>query len=303
MKKTSWAHVGLLLVNLIYGANHTIARDVMPGFVQPFGFIVLRVWGAGILFLIVHALWIKEKIRKSDIPRLLFCALFGIAINQLLFFKGLSLSTPIHSAIIVTTNPIAVMVFASLLIKEKVTFRKVSGIVLGFLGALTLILFGKEITQGTNTFLGDIYIFLNAISYSIFIVIVKPLMMRYHPITVTKWIFTFGMVMVLPFGFQEALSIAWSDMPIQIVIDILYVVICSTFLGYLLNTLALKVLNASTVSIYIYIQPVLAVVIAIGFGRDKLTVISILASALIFAGVYLVSRPSSLEVSTKNPNP
>jgi drug/metabolite transporter (DMT)-like permease len=293
MKKTAWAHSGLLLVNLIYGANHTLAKNVMPVFVQPFGFIVLRVWGAGILFILVHTFFVKEKIRKSDIPLLLLCALFGIAINQLLFFKGLSLSTPIHSAIIVTTNPIAVLVFAALLIKETITFQKIAGIILGAVGAITLIVFGKELSHGTNTFLGDIYIFFNAISYSIFIVIVKPLMQRYHPITVTKWIFIFGMGMVLPFGFNDAMAISWITMPTSILFDILYVVIGATFLGYLLNTLALKVLNASIVSIYIYIQPVLAVIIAIGFGKDKLTAISIIASALIFSGVYLVSRANA----------
>ena len=295
MKKTAWAHSGLLLVNLIYGANHTIARDVMPNYVKPFGFILLRVWGAGILFLLVHTLWVKEKIDKKDIPRLFLCAVFGIAVNQLLFFKGLSMSTPIHSAIIVTTNPIAVLLFASLLIKEAITFQKVLGIALGAIGAITLIVFGKEVNQGTNTFTGDVYICLNSISYSIFIVIVKPLMTRYHPVTVTKWVFIFGMAMVLPFGFTEFMEISWKALPTGIVSEILYVVIGATFFGYLLNTLALKVLNASIVSIYIYIQPILAVVIAIGFGKDKLTMVSIIASALIFSGVYLVSRTTALQ--------
>jgi drug/metabolite transporter (DMT)-like permease len=295
MKKTGWAHTGLLFVNLIYGANHTIARNVMPYYVKPFGFILLRVWGAGILFIMVQALWVKEKIDHKDIPRMLLCAVFGIAINQLLFFKGLSMSTPIHSAIIVTTNPIAVLIFASLLIKEKITFQKVAGIVLGAVGAITLIVFGKQVSQGTNTFTGDVYICLNSLSYSIFIVIVKPLMTRYHPITVTKWIFIFGMAMVFPFGLNEFTEIQWKALPSSIVVEILYVVIGATFLGYLLNILALKILNASIVSIYIYIQPILAVIIAIGFGKDKLTMVSILASVLIFSGVYLVSRTSALQ--------
>lgn len=295
MKKTAWAHSSLLLVNLIYGANHTIARDVMPAYIKPFGFIILRVWGAGILFLLIHTLWVKEKIAGQDIPRLLLCAVFGIAVNQLLFFKGLSMSTPIHSAIIVTTNPIAVLIFASLLIKEVITFQKIAGIVLGAVGAITLIVFGKEVSQGTNTFTGDVYICLNSISYSIFIVIVKPLMKRYHPFTVTKWIFLFGMAMVLPFGLSEFQEIPWKTLPTGIVYEIMYVVIGATFFGYLLNTLALKVLNASIVSIYIYIQPVLAVVIAIVFGKDKLTMVSILASAMIFSGVFLVSRTSALQ--------
>jgi drug/metabolite transporter (DMT)-like permease len=295
MKKAGWAHSGLLVVNLIYGANHTIARNVMPAYVKPFGFIVLRVWGAGVLFVLLHTLWLKEKINRQDIPRLLLCAVVGIAVNQLLFFKGLSMSTPIHSAIIVTTNPIAVLIFASLLIKETITFQKISGIVLGAIGAITLIVFGKEVSQGTNTFTGDVYICLNSLSYSIFIVIVKPLMTRYHPITVTKWVFLFGMAMVLPFGYSEFMEISWKTLPTSILAEILYVVIGATFFGYLLNILALKILNASIVSIYIYIQPILAVVIAIGFGKDTLTIVSIIASILIFSGVYLVSRTSALQ--------
>ncbi len=296
MSKSFWAHLGLLFVNLIYGANHTIAKEVMPRFVQPFGFIVLRVWGAGILFLIVHALWIKEKIEKKDLSRFILCALFGIAINQLLFFKGLSLTTPIHSAIIVTTNPIAVLIFASILLREKITVKKVTGILLGATGAISLIVFGKEISSGADTFLGDVFIFINAVSYSIFIVIVKPLMEKYHPLTVTKWIFLIGMFMVLPFGFSETIAIDWHRLPAEISWEIAYVVVGSTFLGYLLNTTALKVLNASVVSIYIYIQPVLAVIIAVYFGKDRLTWLSMAASFMIFTGVYLVSVPPRQEI-------
>lgn len=294
MNKQLWAHTGLFFVNLIYGANHTIAKEVMPKYVQPFGFIVLRVAGAFVLFLLVHALWVKEKIDKRDIPRLVLCALLGVSVNQLLFFKGLSLTTPIHSAIIVTTNPIAVLVFASILIKEKITFQKVTGIALGAAGAIALIVLGKEITEGTNTFLGDVYIFLNALSYSVFIVLVKPLMQRYHPITIVKWIFLFGMIMVLPFGWNETMAIDWTNLPLEIIWGIIYVVVGATFLGYLLNSTALKVLDASVVSIYVYLQPVLAAFIAIGFGKDHLTPVSIVASIMIFIGVYLVSKPSKM---------
>ncbi len=291
MNKRLWAHVGLFFVNLIYGANHTIAKEVMPRYVQPFGFIVLRVTGAFVLFLFVHTLWVKEKIDKRDIPRFLLCALFGVIVNQLLFFKGLSLTTPIHSAIIATTNPIAVLIFANILIKEKITFQKVSGIALGAAGAIALIVLGKEITGGTNTFLGDIYIFLNALSYSIFLVVVKPLMQRYHPITIVKWIFLFGMIMVIPFGWNETMAIDWPNLPFEIGWEIMYVVVAATFLGYLLNSSALKVLDASVVSIYVYVQPVFAAFIAIGFGKDHLTPVSVIASIMIFVGVYLVSKP------------
>ena len=292
MNKSLLAHLALFTANLIYGINYTVAKDVMPDYIQPVGFILLRVSGAVVLFHLVYALGPKEKIAKKDIPRLLFCALFGVAVNQLLFFKGLNLTTPINAAIIMTTNPILVLLIAALLIKEAINIRKIAGILLGLVGAILLITQNQEVTLGqSNTSLGNIFVFINAASYGVYLVIVKPLMNKYRAITIIKWIFFFGFFFVFPFGFPEVKTVGWQDIPPKIWGEIAFVVIGTTFFAYFLNIYALKQLPAVTVSFYIYLQPLLAALVALVVGSDKPGVLEIGSSLLIFVGVYLVSGP------------
>ena len=291
MNRLLVAHLALLTTNLIYGINYTVAKNVMPNYIQPFGFIFCRVSGALLLFWLVHSLFFKEKIEKKDVPRIMLCGLFGVAINQLLFFKGLNITTPINAAIIMTTNPILVLIMASFILKERITRNKVMGIFFGIVGALSLLLFGNNFSFGSTTAAGDFMIFINAASYGIYLVLVKPLMGKYKPITVIKWVFFFGYLVVFPFGWNEFREINWADMPFNIVLETLFVIIGTTFLAYLLNIFALKNVTPSAASTYIYLQPAFAGAIAIYFGKDDLNAIKIVACILIFLGVYLVSKP------------
>lgn len=286
------AHLALLAANIIYGANYTIAKEVMPEYIKPFGFIVLRCIGAVLLFWLFHGLFVKEKVDRKDLPKLALCALFGIAINQLMFFKGLSITTPINASILMTSTPILVLIVAAFLIKERVTPKKIGGILLGLTGALMIILMGKDFSFGSKTLPGDLMVFINASSYGIYLVMVKPFMQKYQPLTVIKWIFFFGFFMVVPFGYQEFTQIDWQSIPTPIIWAIVYVVVGLSFFAYLLNTIALKHLSPSIVSIYIYSQPVFATTIAIALGRDHLTTLEIIAGILVFVGVYLVSAPN-----------
>ena len=263
----------------------------MPDYIGPSGFILLRVLGGSILFFLTFYLFIKEEVLKADIIRLIFCGLFGVAINQLFFFEGLNLTTPINAAIIMTTSPILVIVFSALIIKEKITFRKVIGIILGISGAATLILKSGNISIENDFFLGNILIFINATSYSIYLVLVKGLMTRYHPITVMFYVFSFGLIFVLPFGISELNSINLNTFTTSIYLKVAFVVICTTFIAYLFNAFALKSLNPSVVSVYIYLQPVLASLIAILLKSDSLDIIKIISCLFIFIAVFLVSIP------------
>lgn len=285
------AHLALLGANIIYGANYTIAKEAMPEYVKPFGFIVLRCVGAVLLFWLFHAFTSKEKVEKKDLPKLALCALFGIAINQLLFFKGLSITTPINASILMTSTPILVLIVAAFLIKERVTPKKIVGIFLGLIGALMIIIMGEDFSFGSETLPGDLLVFINASSYGVYLVMVKPFMQKYQPLTVIKWIFFFGFFMVVPFGYKEFFEIDWPTIPTPILWAIVYVVVGLSFFAYLLNTIALKHLSPSVVSIYIYSQPVFATTIAIALGRDHLTTLEIIAGILVFVGVYLVSAP------------
>lgn len=290
MNKTLKAHLSLIIANLIYAANFTIAKIAMPDYIQPFGFILLRVSGAVILFWIVGSLWVKEKTDKKDIPKLAFLGLVGVAINQLLFFKGLNITTPINASIMMITSPILVLIVASFIIKERITSIKLLGICIGFIGAALLLMLKNDLSFGSETLEGDFYILVNAISWSLYIVLVKPLMHKYNTITIVKWVFLFGLIYVFPFGFREFQDVEWKTLPVNIWWCIAFVVIGTTFFAYILNTYALKALSPTIVSAYIYLQPLLATAFAIIFASDALTWIKVLSALLIFLGVYLTSK-------------
>lgn len=288
---SNWkAHLALFGASLIYGLNYTLAKDVMPDYVQPLGFIVLRVVGALVLFWALHSSVSKERIARKDFVRLFFCGLFGVAGNQLFFFAGLNLTTPINAAIIMTSNPVVVLVISAIILRERISWLKMGGIGLGLIGALILILSKDHSGFGTDTRLGDLFILINSISYGTYLVVVKPLMRKYEPLTVIKWVFTFGVLIVLPIGFPQFNEIEWSTLPSHIWWGIGYVVICTTFLAYLFNIYALKKVNPSVVSIYIYLQPLLSAMFALWRGVDTIDLTKIVSTALIFGGVYLVSR-------------
>jgi len=293
LNKTLTAHISLLIANLIYALNFTIAKDVMPNFILPSAFILLRVIGALFLFSFSYFIFFFQKIEFKDILRFAICGLFGVAINQLFFFEGLNLTTPINAAIVMTTNPILVMLLSFIIVKEAISFRKILGITLGFVGASTLILSDGAIDLSSNNSTGNLFVFINATSYGLYLVIVKPLFNKYHPLTVLFYVFAFGLLFVLPFGYDDLTIVKWGTIPVNIYLEIIFVVVCTTFIAYLLNSSALKTLTASTVSIYIYLQPILASLFAIFLGADFLDEKKIIASVLIFSGVYLVSiRPS-----------
>ncbi len=291
----SRTHIALFAANLIYAANYTIAKGVMPGYIEPFGFILIRVSSAVLLFWLFHKIFVPnaEKVEKRDFIKLAICGLFGIAINQLLFFKGLNITTPINAAIIMTSNPILVLLFAAFMIKETITGKKLAGIVVGITGAALLIVYGKDVSFGSTTFSGDLLILINSASYGIYLVLVKPLMVKYSPLTIIKWVFSFGFLYVLPFGFIEFTQIDWKEMPLNIWMSVLFVVIATTFIAYSLNIYALKHVSPVIVSYYIYLQPLLATAFALFLGKDELSLIKIVSALFIFTGVYLVSQSKS----------
>lgn len=275
----------------IYAFNHTIAKGVMPNYVQPFGFIMLRVTGAALLFWIFSLLGPKQKIEKRDWGRLVVCSFFGMVINMLAFFKGLQLSTPINSSVLVTVTPIIVVILSALWIKEKISWQKAIGILMGFVGALLLILMGAEIRQDApNIPFGNILLIVNATAYGTYLILVKKLIEKYHPFTLMKWLFTIGVVINFPITLNEVTAIEWSSIPSEVYAAIAFVIVGTTFLTYLFNVFALTQLKASTVSAFTYLQPLIGILFALGTGNDNLSVIKILAALLVLAGVYLASR-------------
>lgn len=291
MNRRSLAILAAIGATTIYGLNHTIAKGVMPHYVKPFGFIILRVTGAAILFWIISLFGPKEHIERKDYSRLLVCAVLGMGVNMLVFFKGLSLSTPINSSVLVTTTPIIVLILSAVLIQEKILFRKVLGIAIGLLGALGLIFFGAEIRQDApNIPLGNFFILLNSVFYGSYLIGAKTLIAKYHPFTFMKWLFTIGVVICMPFGYAQFTEIQWAELTSEALWSIAFVVVGTTFLTYLFNIFALTQLKASTLSAFVYIQPLIGILFALALGRDTLTTIKILAACLVLLGVYLASK-------------
>ncbi|HMB61581.1 MAG TPA: DMT family transporter [Eudoraea sp.] len=291
MSKRTLAILAAILATTIYGLNHTIAKGVMPDVVMPYGFIMLRVIGAAILFWGISIFGPKEHIERKDYLRMLLCAFLGMGFNMLAFFKGLSLSTPINSAVLITLTPIIVLVLSAILIREKISKLKIGGIFIGFLGALGLLLLGAEIRQDApNIPVGNALIILNAILYGSYLIVAKTLIKKYHPFTFMKWLFTLGIFICLPFGFGELSEIQWSSMSFEAVWQITFVVVGTTFCTYLFNIFALTQLKASTLSAFIYVQPLLGILFAVVMGKDSLTAVKILAATMVLLGVYLAGR-------------
>jgi len=293
MTKRTWALLAAMLVSLIYGVSFTIAKDVMPFYIKPFGFILLRVIGATILFWLVSFLGPKEKIQLQDFPRIVAAALFGVAINMLTFFKGLSFTSPISAAVIMVTTPIIVLILSAIIMKEKIKARKILGILLGLFGTGFLILYGKSVGNATNAMLGNFLVFINAVSYALYLIIVKKLMDKYNAFTFVKWIYTFGLLMVLPFGWSESQEIQWQAIPTLILWEIGFVVVFTTFLTYLFNLVSMRELKPTTVAVFIYLQPLFATVFAMSLGKDHLTWVKVASAVLIFVGVFLVTKKKS----------
>ncbi len=299
MNARTIAHLAVLAVNLIYAGGFSLTKVIMPSLILPKGFILLRVVVAALLFwlyflvkkIVVSSEKVNnKKIERNDLARLMLCALFGVAVNQLLFFEGLALTTPVHAALMMLTTPILVVVLASFILQEKFTWNKGLGIALGLIGAAILIILSSTSALGSNPALGDFFVFINAVSYSIYLVMVKPLMAKYAPLTVIRWVFLFAIIMVLPFGFHEISMIDWSQFNTQSYWILAYVLLGMTFLAYLWNIYAMKELSPSVIGAYIYMQPFLAAIIAVMFFHEDMNWVKVLAGALIFSGVYLVSK-------------
>ena len=300
-QKTLQAHLALFIVNVLYGASHVLAKGVMPDYLTPSVFILFRVAGATLLFWLVLSLTKSKPIERKDFPLIALCGLFGVAINQLFFFHGLNLSSAINSGIIMALNPIMVVILSFFLFKERLTSLKITGITLGAVGAILLTI--KASSHVGDSRLGDLFLFLNALSYAIYLVLAKPLMKKYSPIQVITWVFTFGLIFVLLFPptLIELSQTNFQRIPTEIWWKIAYVVIGVTFFTYLLTIFGLKYLSATVSSAYIYTQPVMVMLFTFLFAsihwsadyRGSITSEKILYMFVIFTGVYLTSKSIS----------
>lgn len=266
-------------------------KVIMPDFIGPLGLVLLRVISASLLFGALSFFYPSEKVDTRDALRILAAAFFGMCLNMLFFIKGLSLSTPINSSVIITIMPIIVMVLSSIFLKEKITFLKFMGIIFGFTGAITLVLYRSAfIKNAPNIPLGNAMLLVNAFSYGAYLVIMKPITKKYHVITLMKWMFPLGVLMNLPFGINELMAVEWQSLPWEAIWRIGFVLLFTTFFAYLLNMYALREVPPTTIGVLTYVQPIIAIVYASFTGNDQLDWVKSLATLLVFTGVYLVTK-------------
>ncbi|OGX81417.1 transmembrane permease [Hymenobacter lapidarius] len=294
-------HAALFFVAVIYAANYSLSKDVMPRYMGPFGIVTLRIVGAVLFFTTIKYFVAPQDkiIGRADTVRSILCGVCGIGVNQLLFFSGLNLTSPISASLLQTIAPIIVVIASAVLLSEKITLPRVLGIAVGAAGAASLILSrNAQAAIYPHATLGNIFILANATVFGLYLVLVQPLMRKYHAFTVLSRIFLVGAVIAVPFGWREALTANYASFPLYIWLEIGYMVVFLTILAYLLNNWALKYASPALLGVYIYLQPVLAVLIAVVLGKDHFTWGKAGQAALIFLGVWLVSqKPKKAVVS------
>jgi drug/metabolite transporter (DMT)-like permease len=296
LSKALQGHIALFAAQVIYALNYSIAKGLMPGFITPIALVFLRIIGAAILFWILSFFMRTQKVERKDLKRMAVLAVFGVLINQVFFIYGLSITTPINSSIIMISNPIVVFIFTLFILKERITFLKVSGLSLAVIGAAMILSLRGNFEVGSETMAGDLMTLINSISWAIFIIMVKPIMQKYDTTTAMRWIFLFGSLYILPIGFVETIHTDWHAFTAHAVFALVFVVVMTTFLAYFLNVYGLKELSANTVSAYIYLQPFLASLFAILIGGDKLTPTKLISGILIILGLFLVNKKTKKNI-------
>ena len=291
-------HAALWVANIIWGLNAPIGKSVLwsethPQGVSPFALSVYRMLGACLLFWTVSLFLPREKVAPRDIVLLLFASVFGIQLNQMLFLWGLSLTSPIDTSIIATIVPVLTMVLATLFLREPITWLKAGGVLLGCGGALRLILVSRHGTGGTSSVAGDVLCVISAVSYATYLTAFRNVIVKYSPVTTMKWMFLFAAVAAVAIYYRPLAEVDYAALAPRTWAGIGYVVVCSTFLSYFMVPVGQRYLRPTVVSMYNYVQPLVAVLFTVAVGLDTFGFTKGVAALCVFAGVWLVTKSKS----------
>lgn len=266
---------------------------LMPEILDPLALTFFRFSGGMVLFWLASLFVKNEKVSTKDVFLLGAASFFGLTMNQIPFFYGLSLTSPIDASIVVTMLPIATMILAALFLKEPVTQMKIIGVLVGASGALLIVLNSAPEQGGNGNMMGNLIVFLGVISFGIYLTVFKNLISRYHPVTVMKWMFLWATLTGLPFCYTALTEINVSLLTTDVWLSVAYVIVMATFMGYLLIPIGQKTLRPTTLSMYNYVQPVVASLVAVLAGIDQFGFQQALAGLLVFSGVYIVTQSKS----------
>jgi drug/metabolite transporter (DMT)-like permease len=303
--KVILAHLAILIGNIIWGINNPITKSLVSVNISPYVLAYLRLIGACVLFWLASLFIPKEKVNTKDKIKIFFASIFGLVLNQILNTVGLSLTSPIDASIIVATLPIVTMILAAIILKEPITWLKFVGVLVGACGAILLISNSQLKSNGTNSIVGNIIVFSAAISFGLYLTVFKAVVSRYNAITCMKWMFLFASIVSFPFSFRSVWDTNYATMSGTTIMQICYVVIGATFVGYLLIQIAQRHLRPTTLSMYNYLQPIIASIVAVQMGLASFGFEKVIASVLVFAGVYIVTQSKSkaqLDAAKKGDN-
>jgi drug/metabolite transporter (DMT)-like permease len=286
-------HIAILMANIIFGLNTPVSRSLIPATISPYTLTFFRMLGAMLLFWTVSLFVKRERVPYKDIFLLLLASIFGLVLNQILFIVGLSMTSPIDASIVITLLPLISMFLAAIIIKEPVTLKKILGVVIGGSGALLLIFSHRNIPTGNGNMTGNLIILTSVFSYALYLILFKRLIASYSPVTLMKWMFLFAIILSIPFCYKDVIHTNFSSLTLNACIRIGYVVTFATFIAYILIPVGQKVMRPTTISMYNYLQPIIASFVAIALELDKFGLKQLLSGILVFIGVYFVTRSKS----------
>lgn len=296
------AHVSTFSACMIWGLMSPIGKDAMSHGISSIAMVVFRVTGAAILFWITSLFTKHEKVAGHDLLMIVFAAILGLVCNQCCFTIGLGMTSPINASIVTTTLPIITMLLAAVFLHEPITSKKVIGIFCGAIGALMLILGSAAATNSkAGDIRGDILCLIAQFSFACYLSIFKHLIQRYDVITFEKWMFLFASLMIVPFSFQHVVSLPWTAISLKTWLEVTFVVVGSTFIAYILMIIGQKILRPTVVSMYNYVQPIVACIVSVIAGLGVFGWGQAFAIVLIFTGVYLVTKSKSRHDMQQNP--
>lgn len=295
-KENIFGHGAAFIAYAIFGFNIIICKDLTSGgLIPPLGIFTLRSLVAGTLFWIVSLFQPQEQVERKDYIKIFAASMLGFLTCQVTFLVGIPHITPMDCSILTAMAPIYTMAVAAIAIKEPITFKKAGGVALSFAGIIYLIVSRVTAPGGSaeSTPFGIFMIILNSLSFSMYLGIFKPLISKYSAVTFMKWIFLFSACVAAPFSLRGLIDVEWVGIPAKQYAELAYLIICATFITYFLIPLAQKRIRPTLISMYSYVQPIIAIAVSIAIGMDTLTWQKMLATVLVFSGVIIVSRSRS----------
>ena len=299
MSKSILGHIACFTAYLIFGLNIVVCKDLTSsGVISPLALFTMRSIGAGSLFWIISLFMPKERVERRDLPKIFAASVLGFFLTQICFLMAISRITPMDCSIITSLSPLYTMFIAAFALKEPLSAQKIGGVVLSLCGVIYLILNSVTAASGVveTTPVGVLLMIGNSLCFSLYLGIFKPIITKYSVVTFMKWIFLFSSLMTLPFTATEIAKTEFLALPLSFIAELAFLIICATFVTYFLIPVGQKLLRPTLVSMYSYVQPVVAVVLSVCVGMDTLTWQKILAAITVFSGVVIVSYSRSKNV-------